>query len=198
MASEGPAALASILLFLNLIMYIIVAAIAGWALNYSIDETPYAGPDENRRDVSFGQLSRHATDSVQHSYALAVLNLPVPIRLFPIYDPIGNLATGFFVIFALIAGVVGIATSLSGLRDVLEGSPASLLSAAASSIITWALTLLAMGLACKEISISLRPPNLRTLEALTIILSGTQLLCAGALNAGATATTAQERFTGRR
>ncbi|XP_010942410.1 membrane protein PM19L isoform X2 [Elaeis guineensis] len=169
MASEGPAALASILLFLNLIMYIIVAAIAGWALNYSIDETPYA-----------------------------VLNLPVPIRLFPIYDPIGNLATGFFVIFALIAGVVGIATSLSGLRDVLEGSPASLLSAAASSIITWALTLLAMGLACKEISISLRPPNLRTLEALTIILSGTQLLCAGALNAGATATTAQERFTGRR
>lgn len=61
------------------------------------------------------------------------------------YDPIGNLATGFFVIFSLIAAVMGIATSLSGLRDVREWNPQGLLSAAASSIITWALTLLAVG-----------------------------------------------------
>lgn len=39
--SERPRPLASILLFLNLVLYIIVAAIAGWALNYSMDETPY-------------------------------------------------------------------------------------------------------------------------------------------------------------
>jgi hypothetical protein len=44
-----------------------------------------------------------------------------PVRLFPIYFPIGNLATGFFVIFALLAGVVGVSTSLTGLRDVSEG-----------------------------------------------------------------------------
>ncbi|XP_008798859.1 LOW QUALITY PROTEIN: membrane protein PM19L [Phoenix dactylifera] len=167
MVSQGQRPLASILLFLNLIMYLIVAVIAGWAINYGIEETPHA-----------------------------VSTSPVT-RLFPIYYPIGNLATGFFVIFSLIAGVVGVATSLTGLLDVIQWNPCSLLSAAASSIITWALTLLAMGLACKEISISLRPPSLRTLETLTIILSGTQLLCTGTLNAGATATTAHEHFAGR-
>lgn len=31
--------MASALLFLNLIMYVVVAAIAGWAINYSIDES---------------------------------------------------------------------------------------------------------------------------------------------------------------
>lgn len=41
MASSKP--LAFMLLFLNLIMYIIVAAIAGWVLNYGIDETPHEG-----------------------------------------------------------------------------------------------------------------------------------------------------------
>ncbi|XP_010938794.1 membrane protein PM19L [Elaeis guineensis] len=168
MASQGAKPFASFLLFLNLIMYIIVAVIAGWVVNYGIDETPNA-----------------------------VSGLSLPARLFPIYYPIGNLATGFFVIFSLIAGVVGIATSLTGLRDVLMGNSASLLSAAASSIITWGLTLLAMGLACKEISISWRPPNLRTLEALTIILSGTQLLCTGAINAGAIATANEPYVTGR-
>jgi len=85
-----------------------------------------------------------------------------PVRLFPIYFPIGNLATGFFVIFALITGVVGIATSLTGLYDVSQGYPASMMSAAASSLVTWTLTVLAMGLACKEISLSVRPGSLVT------------------------------------
>jgi hypothetical protein len=85
-----------------------------------------------------------------------------PVRLFPIYFPIGNLATGFFVMFALITGVVGIATSLTGLRDVSQGYPASMMSAAASALVTWTLTVLAMGLACKEISLSVRPGSLVT------------------------------------
>ncbi|KAF8765690.1 hypothetical protein HU200_008190 [Digitaria exilis] len=148
--------MASALLFLNLIMYVVVAAIAGWAINYSIDES---------------------WNSLQ--------GVTPPVRLFPIYFPIGNLATGFFVIFALIAGVVGISTSLTGLNDVSQGSPANMMSAAASALVAWTLTLLAMGLAFKEISISLRPASLRTLEAFTIILAGTQLLCAGSLHAGA-------------
>nr|TKW10275.1 hypothetical protein SEVIR_6G151900v2 [Setaria viridis] len=155
-------------LFLNLIMYVIVAAIAGWAINYSIGES---------------------MNSLQGASP--------PVRLFPIYFPIGNLATGFFVIFALITGVVGISTSLTGLHDVGQGFPANMMSAAASALITWTLTLLAMGLACKEISVSGGPrasymclsPYLcavqRTLEAFTIILSGTQLLCVGSLHAGA-------------
>lgn len=68
-----------------------------------------------------------------------------PARIFPIYFPIGNLATGFFVIFSLVAGVVGVMTSLTGLQEVNQGRPETILSAAASSIVTWALTLLAMG-----------------------------------------------------
>ena len=39
MASGGQRSMASALLFLNLIMYVVVAAIAGWAINYSIDES---------------------------------------------------------------------------------------------------------------------------------------------------------------
>ncbi|XP_066364748.1 membrane protein PM19L-like [Miscanthus floridulus] len=156
MASAAHRSMASALLLLNLIMYVIIAVIAGWAINYSIDE------------------SRNSLKGVTP-----------PVRLFPIYFPIGNLATGFFVIFALITGVVGIATSLTGLRDVSQGYPASMMSAAASSLVTWTLTVLAMGLACKEISLSARPGSLCTLEAFTIILTGTQLLCAGSLHAGA-------------
>ncbi|XP_072975997.1 membrane protein PM19L [Typha angustifolia] len=156
MASGGSKTVATTLLLVNLIMYVIVAAIAGWALNYGVNETPYS-----------------------------LSGLTPPARLFPIYFPIGNLATGFFVIFSLITGVVGIATSLTGLQEVSRWNPASLLSAAASSIITWALTLLAMGLACKEISIGWRSASLRTMETLTIVLTGTQLLCTGAIHAGA-------------
>ncbi|KAG2619445.1 membrane protein PM19L-like [Panicum virgatum] len=156
MASGGQRSMASALLFLNLIMYVVVAAIAGGAINYSIDE------------------SRNSLQGVSP-----------PVRLFPIYFPIGNLATGFFVIFALVAGVVGISTSLTGLHDVAQGLPANMMSAAAAALVTWTLTLLAMGLACKEINVSWRPASLRTLEAFTIILAGTQLLCAGSLHAGA-------------
>ncbi|CAL9775672.1 unnamed protein product [Musa acuminata subsp. burmannicoides] len=159
MASQSPKSLALFLLFINLLMYAIVAAVAGWALNYGIEETPRAAS-----------------------------GLSVPARLFPIYYPIGNLATGFFIIFSLISGVVGVATSLTGLQDVTDGSASNLLSAAAASVITWGLTLLAMGLACKEITIGWRSSSLRTLETLTIILSGTQLLCSGAIHAGVPAT----------
>uniref|UniRef100_A0A0D9WGA0 AWPM-19-like family protein n=1 Tax=Leersia perrieri TaxID=77586 RepID=A0A0D9WGA0_9ORYZ len=156
MATGGPSSLSSGLLFLNLVLYVVVAVIAGWAINYSIDE-------------SYNSLQ----------------GVSPPVRLFPIYFPIGNLATGFFVIFALLAGVVGVSTSLTGLHDVSQGLPASMMSAAAASIVTWTLTLLAMGLACKEISLGWRPASLRALEAFTIILAGTQLLCAGSLHAGA-------------
>lgn len=40
MASKGPQSAATFLLFLNLIMYVAVAVIAGWVINYSIDKTP--------------------------------------------------------------------------------------------------------------------------------------------------------------
>jgi len=39
MASAAHRSMASALLFLNLIMYVVIAVIAGWAINYSIDES---------------------------------------------------------------------------------------------------------------------------------------------------------------
>jgi AWPM-19-like family len=74
-----------------------------------------------------------------------VSGIAPPAGIFPIYFPIGNLATGFFVIFSLITGVVGVMTSLTGLQEVNQGRVTSILSAASSSFVTWALTLLAMG-----------------------------------------------------
>ncbi|KAH1046821.1 hypothetical protein J1N35_037605 [Gossypium stocksii] len=156
MASGGSKSAATMLLFLNLGLYIIVTIVAGWAVNHAIERT-------------------HETASV----------LSIPARIFPIFFPMGNMATGFFVIFALIAGVVGVSTSVTGLTNVFQWDAPNLNAAAASSLLTWALTLLAMGLACKEINIGWTDANLRTLEVMTIIVSSTQLFCTGAIHAGA-------------
>ncbi|KAK6255049.1 AWPM-19-like - like 3 [Theobroma cacao] len=156
MASGGSKPTALILLFLNLGLYIIVTLIAGWAVNHAIERT-------------------HETASV----------LSIPARIFPIFFPMGNMATGFFIVFSLIAGVVGVANSVTGLTNVLQWDAPNLNAAASSSLLTWALTLLAMGLACKEINIGWTEANLRTLEVLTIIASATQLFCTGAIHAGA-------------
>ncbi|CAA7061936.1 unnamed protein product [Microthlaspi erraticum] len=169
MASGGSKSAAFMLLILNLGLYFVVTVIASWAVNHGIERT--------RESAS-------------------VLSLPA--KIFPIYFPVGNMATGFFVIFSLIAGVVGMATSLTGIMNVLQWDSPNLHSAAASSLISWSLTLLAMGLACKEINIGWTEANLRTLEVLTIIMSGTQLLCTGAIHAGVGETVAVDRpHTGR-
>lgn len=104
------------LLFINLILFIAIAIIAGWAVNYGIEETA-----DEASTLSF------------------------PANLFPIYYPIGNMATGFFVIFSIIAGAVGTATSMMGIQNITSGTLSNLASAASSSIISWALILLAMG-----------------------------------------------------
>ncbi|XP_021291884.1 uncharacterized protein LOC110422338 [Herrania umbratica] len=156
MASGGSKPTAVMLLFLNLGLYIVVTLVAGWAVNHAIERT-------------------HETASV----------LSIPARIFPIFFPMGNMATGFFIVFSLIAGVVGVATSVTGLTNVLQWDAPNLNAAASSSLLTWALTLLAMGLACKEINIGWTEANLRTLEVITIIASATQLFCTGAIHAGA-------------
>ncbi|CAH8271566.1 unnamed protein product [Arabidopsis lyrata] len=155
MASGGSKSAAFMLLMLNLGLYFVVTVIASWAVNHGIERT-------------------HESAST----------LSLPAKIFPIYFPVGNMATGFFVIFTLIAGVVGMATSLTGILNVLQWDSPNLHSAAASSLISWSLTLLAMGLACKEINIGWTEANLRTLEVLTIIVSATQLVCTGAIHAG--------------
>ena len=57
----------------------------------------------------------------------------------------GNAATGFFVTFALIAGVVGIASILAGFNHYRSWNDTSKPSAVSSALIAWALTALAMG-----------------------------------------------------
>lgn len=143
------------LLILNLILYLIVISISGWAVNHAIEKT-------------------HESASV----------LVIPARIFPIYFPFGNMATGVFIIFSLIAGVVGFVTSFTGIKSVTQWTEPELHSSAASALTTWLLTLLSMGLACKEINLGWTESTLRTLEVITIILGGTQLLYTGTLYAG--------------
>jgi len=81
--------------------------------------------------------------------------LSLPARIFPIYFPMGNMTTGFFVILSLIAGVVGFTTSLTGLNNIFQWDAPNLHAAAMSSLTTWALTLLAMGSALSPFLLSI-------------------------------------------
>ncbi|KAK1428294.1 hypothetical protein QVD17_17125 [Tagetes erecta] len=155
MASEAAKPAIFFLLFVNLVLYLIITIIASWAVNHGIEDSREAG-------------------SV----------LSIPARIFPIYYPFGNMATGHVVIFSLIAGVVGFTTSATGMSNAAQWNASNLYASSASSLITWALTLLAMGFACKEIHIGWSGSTLRALEAVLIIVSGTQLLGMIAIHAG--------------
>ncbi|KAK9287980.1 hypothetical protein L1049_016425 [Liquidambar formosana] len=97
----------------------------------------------------------------------------------------GNGATLFFLIFAILAGVIGAASKLAGGNHIRAWRNDSLAAAASSSLIAWAVTALAFGFACKEISIGgHRGWRLRVLEAFIIILTFTQLLYLLLLHAG--------------
>lgn len=63
----------------------------------------------------------------------------------------GNVVTVVFIPIALIASMVGIASTLAGTHHLRIWRTESLAAAAAASLIAWLLTLLAMGLAAKEI-----------------------------------------------
>ncbi|CAN1191455.1 Membrane protein PM19L [Linum perenne] len=155
MASGASRSASLLLLILNILFYFIIIVVASWAVNHAI-------------------IRSHEAASV----------LAIPARIFPIFFPMGNMATGVFVIISLLAGIVGITTSFIGIQNVLVSNAANLHAAASSSLTSLALTLLAMGLACKEIDIGWTDANLRILEVVTIIVSATQLLCTGALHAG--------------
>ncbi|CAF1928744.1 unnamed protein product [Brassica oleracea var. botrytis] len=154
MAGEQMKPVASLLLVLNFCMYVIVLGIGGWAMNRAIDRGfEIAGPDFN-----------------------------LPAHFAPIYFPMGNAATGFFVTFALLAGVVGGASTISGLTHIRSWTVGSLPAAAMAATIAWTLTVLAMGFAWKEIEFQVRNAKLRTMEAFLIILSVTQLLYIAAVH----------------
>ncbi|CAN1230411.1 Membrane protein PM19L, partial [Linum grandiflorum] len=153
MANGQMKSVATLLLVLNFCMYVIVLGIGGWAMNRAIDYGFIIGP-----------------------------GFELPAHFSPIFFPIGNAATGFFVTFALIAGVVGAASSISGVSHVRAWNSDSLQAAAAAGTIAWTLTLLAMGFACKQIEMEVRNARLKTMEAFLIILSATQLLYIAAIH----------------
>ncbi|KAF5752773.1 hypothetical protein HS088_TW01G00691 [Tripterygium wilfordii] len=157
MANGQMKNVAALLLVLNFCMYVIVLGIGGWAMNRAIDHGFIIGP----------------------GYEL-------PAHFSPIYFPMGNAATGFFVTFALIAGVVGAASVISGLNHIRSWSVESLPSASTAATIAWSLTALAMGFAWKEIDLNIRNARLRTMEAFLIILTVTQLLYLAAIHSAAT------------
>ncbi|KAJ8511867.1 hypothetical protein OPV22_002301 [Ensete ventricosum] len=86
-----------------------------------------------------------------------------------------NGATFYFLVFSILAGVVGAASKLAGGNDIGSWRNDSLAAASVSSIIAWAITALAF--VHIEINIGgYRRWRLRVLEAFTIILAFTQLL----------------------
>lgn len=167
MASGAGKSAAFMLLIVNLVLYLIVTLIAAWAVNHGIEES--------RNKASY---------------------LTTPARIFPIYFPFGNMATGFLVILSLLAGVVGFSTSITGINNIIQWNAPNLHAAAASSLASWTLTLLAMGVACKEINIGWTDKHLRTLEIILILLSGTQLFCMGAIHVGVEDVISRQRYSG--
>ncbi|KAG2398796.1 Membrane protein [Vigna angularis] len=156
MANDQMKPIATLLLGLNFCMYVIVLGIGGWAMNRAIDHGFVIGP-----------------------------GFDLPAHFSPIYFPMGNAATGFFVTFALIAGVAGVGSLITGVNHVRSWTSESLPSAASVASIAWALTVLAMGFACKEIQLNVRNSRLKTMEAFMIILSATQLFYIAAIHGAA-------------
>ncbi|KAL0884456.1 hypothetical protein Bca101_008437 [Brassica carinata] len=97
----------------------------------------------------------------------------------------GNGATPFFLTFSILAAVIGIASKLAGGNHIRFWRNDSLAAAGSASIVAWAVTALAMGLACKQINIGgWRGWRLRMIEAFIIILTFTQLLYVLLIHAG--------------
>ncbi|CAG7894793.1 membrane protein PM19L [Brassica rapa] len=152
MAEQQMKPVASLLLLLNFCMYAIVLGIGAWSMNKAIS----------------------------HGFPIGA-DFSLPAHFSPIYFPMGNAATGFFVMFALIAGVAGAASVISGFSHLQSWTTASLPAAVSAATIAWSLTVLAMGFGCKEIELGMRNARLRTMEAFLIILSATQLLYIAAI-----------------
>lgn len=142
----GMKPVATLLLLLNFCMYVIVGAIGGWALNRAIDYGFIIG--KNRYHTILDKvfhMSCCVHSPVTQFYFVAGPDLQLPAHFSPIFFPMGNAATGFFVVFALIASVVGAASALAGLNHIRLWHADSLPSAASVAMIAWTLTLLAMG-----------------------------------------------------
>lgn len=97
----------------------------------------------------------------------------------------GNPATSYFLSFAILAAVLGIASKFAGGTHMRAWRNDSLAAAGATSLVAWAVTVLAFGFACKEITLKgHRGWRLKVVEALIIILTLTELLYLLLIHAG--------------
>ncbi|KAL0449991.1 UNVERIFIED_CONTAM: Membrane protein PM19L [Sesamum latifolium] len=97
----------------------------------------------------------------------------------------GNPSTIFLLIYALIAGVIGACSVFLGFAHLRVWNNVSLATAATSATIAMAVTALAFGLVCKQITMGgHRGKRLQTLEAFIAISGVSQLLYLLLLHAG--------------
>ncbi|KAL2635585.1 hypothetical protein R1flu_007064 [Riccia fluitans] len=96
----------------------------------------------------------------------------------------GNAATPFFSLVSLLAGMVGIASIITGLHHLRLWRASSGAAAQATAWITWLLLVLAFCLAWKEIHIGRRSTKHRVLEGFIISLTVNHLLYTLALHFG--------------
>jgi hypothetical protein len=135
---------------LNFCMYVIVAAIGGWAINHAINNGFFIGKllvvhSPHEYVIKSAPQVEIPNFEARGQRNDAGAGLALPAQFAPICFPIGNAATGFFVLFAVIASVVGAAAALAGFQHIRAWSPESLPAAVSSGFTAWALTLLAMG-----------------------------------------------------
>ncbi|KAJ3694820.1 hypothetical protein LUZ60_000197 [Juncus effusus] len=96
----------------------------------------------------------------------------------------GNSVPGYFLIFSLMTGAVGGCTTLAGFVHWKAWRSESLAAAISSALISWSITVISFGLACKQFTFPNRGKKLKTLEAFIIILTFTQLIYLFLLYAG--------------
>ncbi|KAF4382508.1 hypothetical protein F8388_015336 [Cannabis sativa] len=97
----------------------------------------------------------------------------------------GNPSTRFMLVFALVGGVVGACSLISGLIHLRTWRSDSLAAASSLALIAWALTALAFGLVCKEMILGgRRGKRLQTLEAFIVISLLSQILYVVLLHGG--------------
>ncbi|XP_076959763.1 membrane protein PM19L-like [Bidens hawaiensis] len=97
----------------------------------------------------------------------------------------GNGATEFFLEFAILASILGIVSKFAGGNHLRAWRNDSLAAAGSTSLVAWAVTVLAFGFACKQIIVGgHRGWRLRIVEAFIIILTTTELLYLLLVHAG--------------
>lgn len=102
--------------------------------------------------------------------------LPLLLFVLQFSGVAGNGTTPYFLIFAILAGVLGVVSKLAGGTRIRVWRNDSLAAAGSCALVAWAVTALAMGFASKEIDIGVnRGWRLWALEAFKIILYVTQL-----------------------